>query len=174
MCIICKGEYKEGMEELNCSWCPKLTEIPHIKGLEVLDCNGCQNLTEIPNIEGLKVLYCCGCSKLTEIPNIKRLEELYCWGCPKLTKIPNIKGLKELECWGCPWISYKNNEYKENIQKLITLQRWFKVKYKKLKLKQALLYVRNPKLFSWFYAPNKRGGRIHKKNMKKFCENLKR
>ena len=160
------------MRQLKCNGCTNLTEIPNIEELGWLNCSYCPKITKIPHIEELLQLDCNGCTSLTEIPDSKGLKSLYCRGCTSLTKLPDIR-LEWLNCEECPWIPQQNNEYKENISNLITLQRWVKVKLKKLKLKQALLYTRNPKLFSWFYSPNHRGGKINKKSMEKFLFKIK-
>ena len=100
-----------GLKELDCSFCPLLTNVPNIEGLETLDCYNCPLLTNVPNIEGLKKLDCSCCPRLTNVPNIEGLEILYCSGCPLLTNVPNIEGLKKLNCRSCPLLTINNIGY---------------------------------------------------------------
>jgi hypothetical protein len=81
-------------------------------------------LKRIPYFEGLVELYCDNSYLLKSIPNMKRLKVLECSICPILINIPDneyfyIKIIK------CQWLE-RNEEYKENIEKLICLQRIFR------------------------------------------------
>jgi uncharacterized protein involved in tolerance to divalent cations len=105
MCIICRGESLEGLQELHCSYCPQLTSIPVIEGLQELHCHNCPQLTSIPVIEGLRVLDCYKCPLLKSIPVIEGLQRLYCSNCPLLTSIPVIEGLQILNCSYCPQLT---------------------------------------------------------------------
>ena len=163
MCAICENRYV-GIKQLHCINCPNVKEIPYIHGLEELYITDCSKLTSIPNIEGLKELYCNNCPNLTSIPKIEGLKKLCCYGCPNLTSIPNIK---ELNCSSCPWIPYQNDDFKDNIKKLIILQRWFK-KYFKIKVAQR--YIKTKEFNEWFYSPNNFGGYKHKLRMTKFLK----
>ena len=116
---------------------------------------------------GIKQLHCINCPNVKEIPYIHGLEELYITDCSKLTSIPNIEGLKYLSCYGCPWIPYQNDDFKDNIKKLIILQRWFK-KYFKIKVAQR--YIKTKEFNEWFYSPNNFGGYKHKLRMTKFLK----
>ena len=80
-------------------------------GLKELDCSSCPRLTNVPNIKGLKSLYCENCPLLTNVPNIEGLKSLYCSDCPRLTNVPNIDGLKILCCSSCPLLTINNIGY---------------------------------------------------------------
>jgi hypothetical protein len=94
-----------GLKKLKCSNCPQLTQIPQINGLKKLDCSECPLLTKIPLIFGLRLLLCSNCPLLTKIPHIDRLKFLSCNRCPLLTQIPLIYGLRALLCSGCPLLT---------------------------------------------------------------------
>jgi hypothetical protein len=105
MCIVCEHKNLDGLQSLNCSNCPLLTNIPMIEGLQSLNCSNCPLLTDIPMIEGLQYLYCSNCPLLTNIPMIEGLQYLYCSNCPLITNIPMIKGLQNLNCSNCPLLT---------------------------------------------------------------------
>jgi len=95
------------------------------------------------------------------------LEELYCEGCPRLTKIHSISELKEFDCFECPWIEY-NDEFKENLSALITIQKYIK-KYHKLKICKR--WVESDDFRHWYYHPDGPGGikavlRLNNKRLK--------
>ena len=80
--------------------------------------------------------------------------------------IPAINDLQELDCYGCPWIS-ENSEYKENIRKLIILQKWFKGCLLSNRLKGMI-----KPLTEIYYHPLSRGGYNHKRSMMNFVNDL--
>ena len=166
MCLICKGRISEVKEELNCSGCPLLREIPNITGLKVLQCYGCVLLTEIPVIPGLEELICSGCPLLTEIPNITGLKVLVCSGCPLLTEIPNIIGLEDVYCYNCPFLPQNP---KNRISQGLKLQRWIK---KNFKFFVFLKWIKSNEGKEFLYHPDNIGGRIEKVKMRKTLQSL--
>jgi hypothetical protein len=175
--LLCDGCFSittiypiQGLKTLNCNACMELTAIPLIEGLKQLNCNGCFSITTIPNIKGLKKLYCCGCSLLTSIADIEGLQELWCSGCRSLTSIPT-KDLTNALCNNCPWISYNNDEYKQNIRKLITLQRRTR---NKIRYKTFCKWIKTEQFAQWFYHPRRLGGLIAKQNLRCFTNTLQK
>jgi hypothetical protein len=105
MCIICDGEDLTGLQELYCSDCPQITNIPYIDGLQFLYCYNCPLLYNISEINGLHILDCDQCPLLADIPHINSLQILDCSNCPLLTNIPLINDLRTLDCSGCPLLT---------------------------------------------------------------------
>jgi len=63
------------LEELNCSWCRNLINIPKIKILKKIDCSY-TNISEIPEtLECLEELNCLFCKNLKEFPKNKTLKK---------------------------------------------------------------------------------------------------
>src|SRR5437773_2058455 len=145
MCMICDNEDLTNSHTLDCSKCPFLTLIPIIPGLHELYCSECPMLTEISIIPGLKKLECC-------------------W-CPLLTEIPKIDGLKSLICYYCKWLRVENENFDDQLKKVIVLQRWFK---KVLLSKNMVKLI--PQLMPLYYHPESKGGYLHKRNMLRFFE----
>jgi hypothetical protein len=102
---------------------------------------------------------------LTSVPNIIGLKKLGCSACRMLTSIPHINSLKKLDYFDCPWINRGGNpKYKNNINKLITLQRFCKKNYKYFVFKR---WVKSQEFNEWFYAPENVGGIKHKQMMER-------
>lgn len=97
MCIFCElgqdpKEYK-GASGLDCSGCPRLTEIPYISSLTDLICQDCPNLHTIPSLPKLITLDCSSCPKLSRIPDLPKLQVLDCSEYPHLSigSLPKVE-----------------------------------------------------------------------------------
>lgn len=150
----------KGLKLLWCYGCPELIQIPAIEGLTDLWCHDCPELIQIPIITDLIELWCFKCPKITKIPDIKELHILYCVDCINITEITNIKSLDYLDCNGCMWINYKNNNYKNNIKKLIRSQCWFKSYTIGKKLSSMIRSITEI-----YYNPMYKGGYIAKRDI---------
>lgn len=151
MCIICTKRYGLNLTELNCKGCKLIKKIPEeLINLKHLDCKNTK-IKEIPkeliNLDYLcihktriqeipkelnKIIYLfCDETPVKEIPkeliNLKYLHCIY----NKVTKIPKeLIHLKFLNCirkidWDKSWIKTK-----EEKQKIVKLQRFWKKNYK--------------------------------------------
>ena len=118
-------------------------------------------------LQGLTELSCEKCPNLTSIPEIQGLEKLSCYNCPKLTSILEIQGMEYLDCRLCPWIPNQNDEYKSNIEKLITIQRLFK---KWLPFRRLRSWIKSRDFAEWYYHPERPGGRISKRIIERFLD----
>jgi hypothetical protein len=148
---------------LNCFNCPLLTSIPNtLVNLIILECSYCPLLTSIPNtLVNLGELNCCYCPLLTNIPNtLVNLIYLDCRSSSLITSISN--NIKYLECENCPWI----DKYvrRDNIRKLITLQRFVK---RNLKYWIFSRWIKSRGGVEWIYHPDNIGGKIAKKRIEK-------
>tara|TARA_B100001093_G_C26835751_1_gene1018252 strand:- start:776 stop:1375 length:600 start_codon:yes stop_codon:yes gene_type:complete len=150
-----------GLEELYCGYCISLTSIPNIKGLKVLVCYDCTSLISISNIKGLKEINCEGCTSLTYIPTIKGLESLFCKDCTLLTYMPYIASLKLMDNSGCPWI--KPDQERKN--KLIKLQKWWKIYLLRNKLNKFL-----PPFQEFWFSPDGPGYRAAIRRLYESCK----
>ena len=143
------------------------------------------SITKCASDPRLKILNLKNYVNIKEIGDLKGIDEVFLDSNRLLLKLPDLKCLKRLECRDeSPWRQYhiekyddeestENKEYKDNISKLITLQRWFKFKNRESKIKRAIKYTKDPKLFSWFYSPKHRGGKIAKERLKMFLGKVK-
>jgi len=73
----------------------------------------------------------------------------------------------ELDCYNCPWLENNNDEYNNNIHKLLLLQKWFMGCLMSRKLKK--LY--KPILEIYFH-PEYKGGYLHKRDMMSFIDSV--
>ena len=128
------------MKKLNCNGCTKLKSIPYIPSLERLHCGGCTSLKNIPDIPGLKFLVCAFCRMIIHRPKAAMFDFT-----------------------GCVWINHRHNFwYKDNISKLIVLQKWFR---KCLSSKKLIRII--PILTEIFYSPYSRGALLASKSFEK-------
>jgi hypothetical protein len=104
MCIICTSPREEllKLNEIDCSGCVTMTNIPLIPSLKRLNCSECPLLVNIPLIPSLQILYCFNCPLLLNIPLIPFLQILDCFNCPLLMNIPLFPSLQRLDCSNCP------------------------------------------------------------------------
>ena len=98
--------------------------------------------------------------RLQELLNLK---VFWCEDCTSLTriseKLPNlIYGYQY-----CPWIK-SNEEYKENIRKLVILQKFVKSNLTYWRFKR---WIETKHFAEWFYSPQELGGRNAKIQLKK-------
>ena len=163
----------EGLQKLNCSGCINLIELPKIDGLKDIDCTDCTKLTVIPQIDELKRLHCSGCTNLVKISKNADLCVLSCSRCCNLTHVPKNRDMR-LFCYDCKWLDQKNVPtdmknplFKENIQKLIVLQKWFR----NLLLSKHLTTMIK-KIVPIYYHPDCKGGYLHKREMMSFIEDI--
>jgi len=148
--MICEGKYDEKTIEINCYNCPLIKDIPVLPNLTHLDCSGCPLVKEIP-----------------VLPNLKHL---YCYNCPLLQSVPPLPRLIYLDCSGCPWLNHRDNpEYKDNIEKLVQLQR---VAKKTLIYRRFINYIYSRSFTEWFFHPDGPGGKIHMKQIEKFYNSI--
>ena len=90
--------------------------------------------------------------------NMKSLNFLQCQYCPILTSIPQKK-YEILRRFGSRWIYDKDSvPYKNNLQKLVELQKWFR---KRLLYNKFMRLI--PIITEIFYSPGCRGKRIAEK-----------
>lgn len=137
MCKLCTNEIEPGIEELDISYCQKVSLVPIIPGLKKIWCQGCRKLTKLPNIPGLtdircyksslidisgftnlEFLDCCDCPFLITISNNNKLKTLYCVRSPNLRSITNVPVLDFLSCSDCPklaLIPYNTTDGMSNI-----------------------------------------------------------
>lgn len=137
----------DSLRDLCCNSCTNITSLPEILCLEKLRCCG-TGITEIPVLEGtndpsshgLRIINCSE-TNIKTIPHITGLHELSCYGCRNLTHIPYIKGLYKLNIQDtcvtsipCKYIIDRITidvskwiyPETEDINKIITLQKWFR------------------------------------------------
>ena len=102
--------------ELHIERCPKIKKIPQLKNLKSLDCHQCPSLTTIPLIKGLVDATFVDCRSLISIPQNSKVHS------------HGIKSLRYLRVIDCHWSSIQKSEsvMSDQIQKLITLQQWFR------------------------------------------------
>jgi len=114
------------LEELLCTGCIALTNLPKLSNLvelycansgikkighafyklKKLHCGNCINLESISNtLYNLLDLYCSRCIKLTELPNIPSIIYINFSHCENINKLPNLPNLKSLICEYCPNIT---------------------------------------------------------------------
>jgi len=167
--MICTGEiYKEKLdtlEGLNASCCRNLTSeklqeiLIQCKNLSSLYCYNCISLASLDLQENKKLtsVHCDNCKSLTSINIPENINlSLWCFNCPSLTSLNLPKGYHgHIDYSDCPWIS-QNEDFINNLQRLIKIQRW----YRKLLI---IKYLKSQEFIEWVYAPDNIGGRLYKK-----------
>ena len=151
---------------LDCSRCPILTSIPNtFVNLRHLNCNNCPLLPNIPNtLVNLTCLNCNSCCLLTCIPNtLVKLKILNCCNCHMLINTPQYYKIKYFY-HNSSWIDPNKTN---NIQKLITLQRFVK---KNLKYWIFSRWIKSREFNEWIYHPDNIGGKMAKKQIEKMFE----
>ena len=110
--MICPGNahmYKiatgPNVNELDCSDCPKLSEIDftNAKSLGFLDCSGTSvEILDLSKTNSLSRVFCSGNSHLHRIVVGVNVKKLVCSNCPELSEIDftNAKSLEYLDCSG--------------------------------------------------------------------------
>lgn len=104
MCVVCFAYYKndqsslQSMEDLDCSYCRFVTEIPYMKNLKVLRCYDCPKLEKISTSPQLEHIDCSNSENLQDIPDCKKLKYLYMENCKKVKTLPLIDELCILVC----------------------------------------------------------------------------
>jgi len=170
MCIICEGKYDEKTTKIDCSRCPLLQSIPLLPNLTELYCSRCPLIQSIPDLPKLTHLFCYRCPLLQSIPLLPKLTILSCSRCPLLRSIPPLPKISLLHCSGCPWLNnQENSDYKDNIEKLVKLQRRAK---KTIKYSRFIKYIYSRSFTEWFFHPDGPGGKIHIKQIEKFYKGL--
>jgi len=132
-----------------CSNCTSLTSLDLRSSSEGVTTKGCINLV---------TLWCFYCASLTSLDlqsNIN-LKILWCSNCTSLTSLNLQKGYRgNIDCYKCPWIC-QNEDFINNLQRLIKIQRW----YRRILL---IKYLKSQEFIEWIYSPNNIGGYLYKK-----------
>jgi len=106
------------------------------------------------------------CDKLKEIPKIDNIEEIDCTESRLILDNPNVN-VKKMTYENCPWLNV-NEEYKENLNKVILIQRLFR----KNVLIRGILRVSKQIIPIW-WDPECKGGYMYKKELLDFIEKIK-
>ena len=93
-------------------------------------------------------------------------------GVELLTDIPEIKNPSREYYRNCPWLPNENDEYKNNIQNLIILQKWAKNNYKYHKTVLCLEYIKTKEFREWYHDPKNPGGKRDKASIEKFLRDI--
>jgi len=153
------------LTKLECSHCTSLTslDLRNNINLNILECNYCRSLTSL-DLRNLKELGCNSCRTSLDLRNNKNLTTLSCYSCRSLTSLDLPKKYKDcINYSDCHWIS-QNEDFSNNLQRLIKLQRW----YRKL---LVIKYMKSQEFIEWIYNPNNMGGYLHKKKLlKEYCQ----
>ena len=134
MCVLCESDITN-IKRLEYVDCSSVNSIPQIQGLEYLRCANCPNLKFIPRIDTLRAIYCWNCPNLKVIEYNDCLTTLWCCMCPCLINVPiTYSKLNDVVFESCDWLNLTRREeydqrFKNRIEKLKILQRWFKKQY---------------------------------------------
>ena len=155
--------------ELNCISCPNLINIPIVASLKELVCSYCPKLTEIPALLNLEILECASIN-IKGIPHLPILKNIIVDNCRFITDINNNSQDLIIYCNNCPWLDHPQNiDYKNNINKLIQLQKSIKNFLRRKHIKE---YLQSEAFVAWYYSPNMPGGRKAKKEIEKIINNV--
>lgn len=138
MCQVCRNEL-EGETELDC--CKNVTTIPSLPELEYLYCYN-TGITVLPDFPKLVELDCSD-TGITILPYLPKVESLQCQrtrlqSLPKLPKVeyidcfdtfittlPELPKLNSIYC--NRFVNHpQNKNLKTNIEKVVTVQRWWR------------------------------------------------
>lgn len=130
-----------GIVDLHIDKCPLITDIPaSLTKLNELYVDNCPLITDIPaSLTLITCLTVSNCPLLTYIPaSLASITQLIISKCPILTSIPDHK-IPMIIKDQCSWL-YLGKEYKDNVSKLIVIQRHY-FRRKVNAVKQILLGV---------------------------------
>ncbi len=136
--------------------------------LSRLTCSESTTLLTVPNEIGLNLNHfsCYDCPNLRSVPQVMpKLDFFRCENALLLTHIPE-NALASSWMWrmtNCPWLRYpKNTTLDERIQKVVKIQRWYKIN----RMGRGLLtWMKTETFCKWFWAADGIGGCKHKLNL---------